>query len=310
MSLFLRYLAMVMLSLLATSGTTPASHAADGVAVLPELRFVEIPTTARDKFAGDRFSYMEAGARDAPAILMLHGIGANSSYWRYQFAGLSDRYRLIAWNAPGYFMSDNLRKARPACDDYADAVAAFTEALGLTRFHLVGNSFGSAVAQCFAERNPDRVKRMILSGTSVGATGTPPDVREQTFQRRQKQFERAGGMGYARDVIGLVVSAKASEQARAVVMDVLAGTNGPGYLQASFVAYELDALSLAPRIKIPVLMIHGTEDKIAPIERTSVALEKALPNGKLVRLDGYGHLPEVEAFERVNILWREFFEQK
>jgi hypothetical protein len=75
------------------------AHAQSTRPALPELRFVEIPAQARASFAGDRFSYMEAGSASAPVVMLLHGIGANSFFWRYQFQALSDRYRVIAWNA-------------------------------------------------------------------------------------------------------------------------------------------------------------------------------------------------------------------
>jgi len=89
---------------------------------LPELRFCEIPANSRHRYVGDRFCYMEAGHVDLPPVLLLHGIGANSLHWRFQLAGLADRFRLIAWNAPGYLLSDNLRAATPSCRDYSDAL--------------------------------------------------------------------------------------------------------------------------------------------------------------------------------------------
>jgi pimeloyl-ACP methyl ester carboxylesterase len=238
--------------------------------------------------------------------MLLHGIGANSLYWRYQYAGLSDRYRVVAWNAPGYILTDPLKKERPECADYADALAAFADALGLQRFAVVGNSFGSAIALCFAEKYLPRVTRIALSGTSIGSKTTPAAEREAVFQRRQKQFEAAGGMKYARDVIGLLVGSATPPRAKPEIMEVLSATSGRGYLQASFVPYEFDALAFAAKITVPVLIYHGTEDKIAPIARTSEALMKVLPKAKLVRLENLGHLPDVEVPDRVNALLKEF----
>ncbi|MFX5676509.1 alpha/beta fold hydrolase, partial [Acinetobacter baumannii] len=91
------------------------------------------------------FSYMEAGPADAPPLLLLHGIGANSGHWRFQYAALQDRYRVIGWNAPGYMLTDNLKAETPSCEDYGGAVAAFLDALGIGKAYVLGNSFGSGV---------------------------------------------------------------------------------------------------------------------------------------------------------------------
>lgn len=81
---------------------------------------------------------------------MLHGIGAHAAYFRFQLDELSSHYRVIAWNAPGYMLSDAFKADTVQASDYAQAVCDFANALGLDRFVLTGNSFGSAVAQAFA----------------------------------------------------------------------------------------------------------------------------------------------------------------
>jgi pimeloyl-ACP methyl ester carboxylesterase len=64
---------------------------------------------------------------------------------------------------------------------------------------------------------------------------------------------------------------------------------------------------VADKFTFPVLLIQGSEDKINPLEKNAAILIKALPQGRIEVLEGYGHLPEVEAPDLVNRMLKQFF---
>jgi pimeloyl-ACP methyl ester carboxylesterase len=227
-------------------------------------------------------------------------------HWRFQFAGLADKFRLIAWNAPGYLLSDALVKDWPDCRDYADALADFLAALALDRVNVVGNSFGTRVAQCFAHHHPGRVIKMAFTGTGIGQRSMPEEDKRRIIATREAQIAK-GGFAFGARAAALLGS-KAPPETAAIVQHTLRATNPRGFMQAVKLGLsDFYGPDVTDKFTFPVLLIQGSEDKINPPEKNAAILIKALPQGRLEVLEGYGHLPEVEAPDLVNRMLRQFF---
>jgi pimeloyl-ACP methyl ester carboxylesterase len=252
---------------------------------------------------------MEAGPVDAPAVVMLHGVGGNSTDWRFQLAALSDRFRIVAWNAPGYMLSDGLRVESPGCRGYADALADFLDTVEVARANIVGSSFGTRVAQCFAIHHPNRVIKLVLIGVGVGPKAMPEEEKKRTRETRAAQIASGGyGFGVRADA---VVGPNTSPELLNLIRNSRRATNPRGFMQAVELGLS-DGYSpeeVAVKAAAPVLLISGSEDGINPIDANAALLKRAMPQARLEVINGMGHLVELEAPERVNALIREFLIQ-
>jgi pimeloyl-ACP methyl ester carboxylesterase len=100
--------------------------------------------------------YREAGPKNAGTLLLLHGLPSSSRMFEPLFARLSDRYHLIAPDYPGFGHSDwpDPRKFAYTFDHLAETMNHFTEALGLSRYTLYMQDYGSPVGFRMALEHP------------------------------------------------------------------------------------------------------------------------------------------------------------
>jgi pimeloyl-ACP methyl ester carboxylesterase len=275
------------------------------IPLLPETKFLRILPVAQPRYLGDRFSLREAGPLDAPPVVLLHGIGAHAAYFRWTLQALAPQRRVIAWNAPGYWLSDNLITRTPTAADYAQAVADFLDALGLERVVLYGHSFGSAVAQAFAIAHPQRVSHLVLSGTGVGQQQLS-EQRRQAFEARAQRV-RLGSYQYGDAGVDAMVGAATPAPVRELLVEMARGIHPEGLLRAvSFRLSDFYSPEHAAALTMPTLMLQGSEDRINPRQENCDLLLPHLAQGRLEVLPGVGHMPEVEVPEVVERLVRQF----
>jgi pimeloyl-ACP methyl ester carboxylesterase len=107
--------------------------------------------------------YREAGAPDAPVILLLHGFPASSFQYRELIPRLADHYRVIAPDLPGFGFTEvpDARGYRYTFDALADTLLAFTEALNLERYALYVFDYGAPTGLRLAMAHPERVTAIV-----------------------------------------------------------------------------------------------------------------------------------------------------
>jgi pimeloyl-ACP methyl ester carboxylesterase len=108
--------------------------------------------------------YREAGPKDGPTILLLHGLPSSSRMFEPLFDRLADRYHLVAPDYPGFGHSDwpDPKKFAYTFDRYAEIMARFTEALAIPRYTLYMQDYGGPVGFRMALTHPERVQSLIV----------------------------------------------------------------------------------------------------------------------------------------------------
>jgi pimeloyl-ACP methyl ester carboxylesterase len=250
--------------------------------------------------------YRESGRGNAPALVLLHGLGSNSASFQFQYGPLGERHRVIAWNAPGYCGSTPLGTEEPPAADYADALAALLDVLGIDRTCLVGSSWGTLIATAFAGRYPARVRALILSAPNTGFGGLPAAEQRRQFAERVVPLQLLGPLEMAKRSAERLVAPGTPAEVLDHIRGFGAGLSSEGFGSAMHMMSSTDGIAQIAELEQPILIFAGSEDIIAPAAAHAVKLAAAARNARLVMFPGCGHLLKLEAPDRFNAEVLEF----
>jgi pimeloyl-ACP methyl ester carboxylesterase len=258
---------------------------------------------------GIRTNYLEAGSGDE-TVLLIHGSGPGvTSYanWRLVIPALAEHFRVIAPDMVGFGYSDRPEGVTYGLDTWADQTVGLMDTLGIQKAHLIGNSFGGAIALRIATQHPDRVGKLVL----MGSMGVPFEITEG--------LDRVWGYEASFENMRKVLDVFA--YSRELVNDELAQVRYEGSIQPGF-QEAFSSMFPAPRqrwveamttpeeqiraLQHPTLIVHGREDKVIPVSN-SYKLEELIENADLSVFSKCGHWSMIERTDDFNRQVRDFF---
>lgn len=129
------------------------------------------------KVDGLNIFYREAGPRNAPTLLLLHGFPTSSQMFRNLIPLLADRYHLIAPDYPGYGQSDMPRvdQFKYSFDHLGEIIDKFTTQLGLAKYAMYVQDYGAPIGFRLAAAHPDRITAIVVQNGNAYNEGLDND---------------------------------------------------------------------------------------------------------------------------------------
>lgn len=179
--------------------------------------------------------------------------------------------------------------------DLGDDIVALLDALDLPKAHVLGTSFGGAVAQHAALRHPERIESLILVATVPSwavQSGVAEELLSLTHEERQRKaldlFFTPRGQAAQGDRVKVLVKRTPEQNAR-----------------REQVIRQHEVRDRLPEITVPTLIVHGSDDQVAPFAAAQV-MQKEIPNARMQVIEGGRHAIATEFPDTVARWVREF----
>jgi len=316
----------LLAALLSVALAHPAHAATPAAAPAQAARAANAVTYHTADIDGVKVFYREAGPKDAPTVLLLHGFPTSSHMFRNLIPQLADRYHVIAPDYPGYGQSDQpaMDKFAYSFDNLAAVVDKLTGKLGVTKYAMYVQDYGAPVGFRLAAAHPERISAIVVQNGNAYDEGIDnpfwaplkaywADKSEANAAKLRPLFEADATRwqyteGFRNPALHVSPDAWTLDQAymdrpgnKAIQLELFYsyGTNPPRYAgwQAYFRKYQP-----------PMLIVWGKNDKIFPAAGATPYL-RDLPKAELHLLDT-GHFALEEDGDEIARLMRDFLNRK
>jgi pimeloyl-ACP methyl ester carboxylesterase len=260
----------------------------------------------KTEISAQTISYDEAGS--GPPVVLLHAFPLSRAMWASQMDALQDRYHVVAPDLRGFGGSKAFDEP-PSLDQVADDVVGLLDEMKIKeRFVLGGLSMGGYAALAFARRHPNRLRGLILADTKAEADDAEGKVNRErliafaaehtardVLEQMMPKLIAPETMSHHPEVVDTLRHIAVDQTPAAIIGALRAMRDRP------------DSTPVLATISVPVLVIVGEKDAITP-PSLAESLASRIRGAKLVRIEGAGHLSNLERPEAFNAAVRTFLE--
>ncbi|WP_425550084.1 alpha/beta fold hydrolase [Actinomycetospora chlora] len=250
---------------------------------------------------GYRRAFRMAGS--GPVLLLIHGIGDDSSTWRPLLDDLARDHTVLAPDLLGHGGSDKPRGDYSVAA-YANGMRDLLGVLDIDRATLVGHSLGGGVAMQFAYQYPERTERIVLIGAGGVSQSVSPALRAASLPGAQLLLGLLGlpGMRSQTEAVMWALTrldhplGRDAEDLVRIVDALPDATSRSAFLRTlrAVVDWRGQVVTMLDRCYLtagmPTLLLWGSDDMIVPVEHAQLAHD-AMPGSRLEVFDGAGHFP-------------------
>lgn len=257
-----------------------------------------------------------AGADDAPAVVLLHGLALTAEVWLRNIEVLPQSFRVIAPDMLGHGFTKPVDGARVHITDKIRHIVSLVDNLGVQSFSVCGSSYGALVASSIYLSNKDRVSRLLICGSG------------SCFNTESQLVDQVGRMRLVYDPSQLGDSSRDAWRARIgnnffdlskvpdelpLVAQLCYAQSWAGQRLVESMAALQDVEAFRPHrilerleeIDCPALIVWGRDDRGGSLYSAEEAVGR-MPNCRLVVLDECGHYPMLEHPDEFNRIAMEF----
>jgi aminoacrylate hydrolase len=226
------------------------------------------------------------------ALLFITGLGGKAAFWSHQVRALRGRFDCITFDL----------KARDSVEALAHDALELLDQSGVTRCHIVGHSTGGAIAQVIASDHPERVERLVLSGT--WSSPTAPFLA--LFRMRKRVLAEVGPEAGA--LLGALFAWPDDWlQKHPELLTTFNAADTQALLARMDAILAFDGGARLARINAPTLVLCSQDDNLVPVSH-SRRIAAGIAGSRLRMLSYGGHFPQITATAQYNEALMEFLD--